>query len=233
MQRRRPLRWVARLTALLLAGAGINVGVAWWYAALTSKDLVPSTTGAEAAELLGSESRWPRPVPDNWLAPQVREHLLYPGSHDLLGWSHIWWLAHPHGNPPLDEPINCYTTVARFGWPARALKTIIVGEAWAVSLRDRSWKRTQGEIELPAWSLRLASALKRSEVIVWKIPTIPMWPGFAINTLFYAAPLGVVAFGSVAARRHLRRRRNLCPACAYQLTGEPICPECGTPSHRA
>ncbi len=60
-------------------------------------------------------------------------------------------------------------------------------------------------------------------------PYRPVWPGFAINTLFYAAILWLLIPGPFALRRLIRRRRGLCPACGYDLRhGEhKACPECG------
>jgi hypothetical protein len=60
------------------------------------------------------------------------------------------------------------------------------------------------------------------------IPFRIAWPGFAVNTIFYASILWVPIRGPVALRRFLRRRHGLCPACAYPLGESPVCTECGT-----
>jgi hypothetical protein len=60
----------------------------------------------------------------------------------------------------------------------------------------------------------------------------PIWPGFAINTTFYAAILWMLfAFPFTVRRWHRRRRinRGLCPACAYPVGTNPHCTECGKP----
>ena len=58
---------------------------------------------------------------------------------------------------------------------------------------------------------------------------LPIWPGFAINTLFYAGIVWLLIPGPFALRRLIRRRRGLCPACGYDIRhGEhEACPECG------
>jgi hypothetical protein len=54
-------------------------------------------------------------------------------------------------------------------------------------------------------------------------------PGFAINTLFYAAILWALFAAPFALQRRSRIRRGLCPACAYPVGESPICTECGAP----
>ncbi len=55
----------------------------------------------------------------------------------------------------------------------------------------------------------------------------PIWPGFAVNTLFYATFLWLLICGPFAFRRVIRVRRGLCPACAYPRGESDVCSECG------
>ncbi len=52
-------------------------------------------------------------------------------------------------------------------------------------------------------------------------------PGFAINTIFYAAILWLLTLGPFTARRMIRRRRGRCIKCGYDLRGNLShgCPE--------
>ncbi len=61
------------------------------------------------------------------------------------------------------------------------------------------------------------------------LPLHPLWRGFAINTVFYAAILWLLTLGPSAARRTIRRRRGHCLNCGYDLRGDfsAGCPECG------
>ncbi|MCI0363320.1 MAG: hypothetical protein L0219_05525 [Phycisphaerales bacterium] len=62
------------------------------------------------------------------------------------------------------------------------------------------------------------------------LPLLPIWPGFAINTAFYALILWVLFAAPFALRRRRRIRRGLCSKCGYDLRGSNVsaCPECGT-----
>jgi hypothetical protein len=64
-------------------------------------------------------------------------------------------------------------------------------------------------------------------------PLRPIWPGFAINTVLYAAILYMLLAAPFALRRWRRIKRGLCPKCGYDLRGRgnaadaATCPECG------
>ena len=57
------------------------------------------------------------------------------------------------------------------------------------------------------------------------LPYRPIWPGFAVNTIFYAAILWL----PFVVRRWVRVRRGLCPKCAYPIGQSDVCSECGKP----
>ena len=72
-----------------------------------------------------------------------------------------------------------------------------------------------------SWQFGLQTSFGRS------LPVIPAWPGFAINTVFYAVILWLLFAAPFALRRRRRMRRGLCPACAYPVGESPVCTECG------
>jgi len=65
------------------------------------------------------------------------------------------------------------------------------------------------------------------------VPLRPIWPGFAVNTLFYTAILWLFFVAPFALRRRRRIKRGLCPACAYPVGTSPVCTECGGPVLKA
>jgi hypothetical protein len=87
------------------------------------------------------------------------------------------------------------------------------------------------EVPRPGGSWVTAIVFQFSDGSTMEFGFCPIWPGFAINTMFYAGMLWIV----FAARSDLRRwrrwrriRRGLCPACAYPVGTSPVCTECGT-----
>src|SRR5262245_54887846 len=109
------------------------------------------------------------------------------------------------------------------GYPARSLK----GECW-VEHRPSARPRTIGPLPhiFVASSFDYVSAFPVKHAVfagspgfdvMDTMPCGPVWPGFAINTAFYAAVLWVLMAFPFAIRRTIRRRRGLCPACAYPV----------------
>ena len=99
----------------------------------------------------------------------------------------------------------------RAGLPMRTLE----GSIWA----DES----KGQVPKIEWQLMIVLNDQRS------LPLFPLFPGFTINTIFYAAILWLLTLGPFTARRAIRRKRGRCIKCGYDLRGaeHEACPECG------
>ena len=101
-------------------------------------------------------------------------------------------------------------------WPSR------VSEIWV-----NAWDR-HGVLHRP-WKNDPPPTITNFE---WRdLPYMPIWPGFAINTIFYSAILWLLFAVPGWVRRTRRIKRGLCPACAYPIRGgsSAVCTECGTP----
>ncbi len=61
------------------------------------------------------------------------------------------------------------------------------------------------------------------------LPLRPAFPGFALNTIFYAATLWLLFAAPGVVRRRIRAKRGQCPACAYPIGTSEVCTECGKP----
>jgi hypothetical protein len=91
-----------------------------------------------------------------------------------------------------------------------------------LAVGDGAW--VEGGVPLPD---EIASAIGAHSG--FPIPVRPIWPGFAINSIFYAALLWALWFAPGKIRRMLRIRRDCCPTCSYKIApgvGEK-CSECG------
>jgi hypothetical protein len=202
---------------LLTSGAIVNVAVAW------------------ACALLAKP-------PHEWGPPQGNDFVL-PGSHNGLVYTSetpvsVSVLFNRYSDPAQDNPnlpnnqmtIPCWADRAlRFprsnidrwfvatGWP--------IATVWREHLIKAFETHAEGSIDvgLSSWNYG-GFVLDRS------VPIRPIWPGFAINTIFYAAILWL-APGKIRrfiiVRRRIRRHR--CPACGYQIAEGvgPMCSECG------
>ncbi len=183
------------IAVFLLAGAVVNVAVAWGWALWG-----PLPAWVEPTTPAGM---WPRPVPDDW--PRV-----VGGIQSNFGLTRIWTFSHLGLGRELPPE---YFTLRRdrFGFPSRCLEAEIQGAPRGaeilVGLRaPLSWR--------PRWQAAV-------------LPLRPIWPGFAINTIFYAALLWLLTVGPFTLRRFLRLRRGLCPRCAYPMGESAVCTECG------
>ena len=106
------------------------------------------------------------------------------------------------------------------GWPAHALKSAYSEGAYVVSTR----------------SLSMPPVVQRGPADPRRLPALVNWGGFGTNTVVYAAALWMLHVSPAALRRRTRKKRGLCPKCAYDLRGRApasdVCPECGAAAPR-
>ncbi len=177
------------VAVFLLAGALVNVGVAW---------------GCSVFSPLWSE---------------VGHDCTYGGVLVVP----LENLPAPSGQDPSDLGGSAFEvvhmTLFRAGLPVRSLTGHIAERTLAAT--------TSPTGRQPATYSGLWSLPRRIGPGLPHVPLIPVWPGFALNTLFYAAVLWLLICGPFVLRRLIRVRRGLCPACAYPRGESDVCSECG------
>ncbi len=199
----------------LLAGAVVNVGVAWGCALWS-----PSTPGTSIGSNPQEDQAWfldraPPPPRTDWIAPHTRPDA-GPGF-ELIDCFSV--SLDPAASSALARAIRI-----RSGLPLVSLEGSRWWNAVYSSPRPRTWNRYLNAALEPPPELR--PRYKRL------LPLRPLWIGFTANSLSYGLLLWLLIAGPFALRRLLRllrRRRGLCPACGYDLrhAEHEACPECG------
>lgn len=146
------------------------------------------------------------------------------GEPQLVYLADYYGLSHNMYSELFDEDgdlLEASNTIERIaaGWPLRAFEGRV--------------KRTQGLARV-IQSTPVEAGLRVVQ-IDWlglkptRVPYHPIWPGFLINTLFYAAIWLGLFFVMKRVSRHLRSPLGRCPRCRYDLRGDldAGCPECG------
>jgi hypothetical protein len=220
-------RRLAKLLVFLLLGAIVNVAVAWGSAVSVSMYGEPDDCAIGRLH----NARW-----------SLWSVLLFSKVGSDFCYSTLY--SDRRHQPPSDSPGAivpewfpdhlAWTTEARAhvlagearGWPCRALRAL-----WEIDLRDGvNGHRVVSGIDLISFPWRTPVGVTLPRIL----PLRPIWPGFAINTIFYAAALWVVFLIPGMIKRTRRRFRGLCIHCGYDLRGQTTaidgerrCPECG------
>jgi len=223
---------------LLLLGAIVNIAAAWgmrlwselhrYGSILVTRDEVPGELLPPIVWRFGPELRFARiklvgpGLEENWFFLTAGDQEAFPRSKSPYRQSDL--ASHRFVSATMIERlrqglwVQGHLVDVRLGWPARAFS----GRYYA-DVRSRN---SEGVIHLPDWIVQATRGKSRFD-----LPIKPIWPGFAINTIFYAAILWM-PFAPFVLRRHIRRKRGHCIKCGYDLRGTSggggeVCPECG------
>jgi len=213
-------RTVLVLTLLLVCGAIINVAVALVTSISKTRSHHTGIWLTSVANSAADESLWNRRATSDW--------------GNLPKWHSEWYGPFSGGRAfllsvngsfiiPMNATIEQLREIyrgagsyeiwqANFGFPLRTARI----EEWSAHPMDS----------------RLFATIDSHDGLVfnkYRVPQTILWPGFAINTIFYAAILWLLFAIPGFARRRIRIKRGQCPACAYPIGESPICTECGTP----
>ncbi len=190
---KRRLRIIA---IFLLLGAVVNVAVAWGCAAWAQRMVQPWQYDPVA------NRHW-HPSHSHWHAGPPPGEPGLPSAEDKK-----WWAAHAPGSFAVVEPIAA-SSFSHFGinkidmWKLEP-DSPRPGPGFSMS---RTWT---------GWPVRSMEGAEwfdggRGRVVFGTglLPLRLLWPGFAVNTLSYAALLWLLIPGPFALRRFLRLKRGL------------------------
>jgi hypothetical protein len=210
-------RWLFTLLVLSVLGVVPNVAVAWGCALWVDDDFY-----------VGQRSH--RPMTDGYWEVFRSEA---PGSTTICAIWHFVEQPFPGQSGPEPSTLIPYWCDIRYSTHGGTGNSFANARGWP--LVSMSWK---GSI---ASSLRFAGVhgaismdrsypgeLGRAPMsFKAQLPLVPIWPSFAVNTLFYALVLWLPVCGPFALRRYVRRRRGRCTECGYPAGTSPTCTECG------
>ena len=215
-------RRLLTIAIFLLAGAVVNVGVAWGCALLI--DPVRDVDSRVGQMVSGGAQCdvvvWARPgstyVEILWI--RFGGEPLTDGVFSACDpraivprWARLEHLSAKFRTTALAAPgdfVGESRKIRACGWPMHSLRH----EPFAMISRDRRFFRAR------------PSPLRGQPRVV---SVRPIWPGFVANTAFYAVILWLLICGPFALRRFIRVKRGLCPACAYPRGESDVCSECG------
>jgi hypothetical protein len=214
------MQQVRRLILFLLLGAIVNIAVAWGCAFLVVDGstsvgryaqpqaqspywYVTSFTRPGAVRMYGLRPLWVDAAVSGSVLVQVPHWSRFNASPTSLS---DRWVDDGRGWPLLSMHVS-FNTAADPNDDAAVIADCIGG----IALPGRASVRSIG-----VWDLRA-------------LPLLPIWPGFAINTIIYSGILWMILVLPFALRRQRRIRRGLCPSCAYPIGASELCTECGKP----
>ncbi|MCH8316590.1 MAG: hypothetical protein IIA64_11505 [Planctomycetes bacterium] len=220
-------RRLFKLAVFLLLGAIVNVAVAWGAALLVDFHGAETVVGG-AKGRRGDWVIWHHnaggAIRIRALAVSgnnIEEYEQYPMHPSLLP---LWGplavqVRQQVREQVIDEP---FVRVAdAYGWPTYSL--------WcAFAWNTAQWPNVLTDPRLSA--ILITSPMGGNYALSQRaLPLRPIWPGFAVNTIFYTAILWLITLGPFTARRMIRHKRGHCIKCGYDLRGDfsAGCPECG------
>lgn len=216
-------RRLITIVLFFLAGAVVNVAVAWWC----------------AASLGFNAGKWDHSAVSGKVAP-ARRFLVYeqPGyravstvldsNQESIDYAvgvrkdrietpvPLAWLTEITDYDPM-----CESRFDAYGWPVRSLWC-----GYSFLYQNSQWRVSTffGAVQLDAFAPSGSAPIWHRHHV---LPFRPIWEGVAINSAFNVCILWLFIRGPFALRRAVRLRRCLCPTCAYPMGQAAICTECG------
>jgi hypothetical protein len=202
-------RRIVFILIFLVAGALVNVAVAWGCAAwsLAKRDY---------------SNDWWSALQEQERADPTPKYVVVHDREVGFGIERTLYRREPTGFVsgvvlPFLVRIDC-------GWPCRALTGEIEDTRPGRTQPPNEWSQSRNALVI---GTNARSAAWRHPRGLMVLPLAPLWPGFVVNTAFYGAILWLLIPGPFALRRFVRVKRGLCPKCAYPMGESDVCTECG------
>jgi hypothetical protein len=217
--------------ALLTFGFLVNVTVAWGCSLWVDLSAAKTTTG----RTIGDQTWWLVSQKNKWGSA------IFRSSASILPETHDDSRVRPVANSA-ELLLPCFGDLHRHRWETRggvqSSSRGLMACGWpCLSLWCES--RPEGQVYGPCKFKVTGGVVLPLSHRIWGCCSYPRvlplnvaWPGFILNTIFYAAVCWLLFAAPFAVRRAIRRRHNRCLRCNYDLRGhhhgQDRCPECGT-----
>jgi hypothetical protein len=234
-----------KLGAFLMLGAIVNVAVAW-ASALKPPPLNFTNIHNQTASSVRKLPQEPADAfwPTHWM---VKQHQSFAGVRTV-----VTVISLPGKSteddfqrllPQVDgfreklvdrelKPMTVDDWCGFFVWDARGWPMLSLTCHWPW-WHNPDWPKPSIKFGVNVGVPTQASAWPFGVFELRALPFCPLWPGSAINTIFYGAILWLLWITPGKVRRFVRIRQGRCPSCGYQIAEGvgPRCSECGAARH--
>jgi len=216
--RRRDSAMVKRMVSSVCLGVIVNLAVAWGLTLWSPNFVVSRIAMGDIVYIESDKFYW------EIAAGYQSKHEYYIPMDGRLSYA----------GPPGTTSGHRYA-----GWPMLGVYSRVTLSRRPFTATNRSGRATTYYEAIGGWGLPTSELIRRgyptNHLPAWlraqperRLPLVPLWPGFAINTLFYGSLAWVTLFAITRAKQRRRRDRGCCIACAYPVENLETCPECGT-----
>ena len=203
-------RWIISILIFLLAGALVNIALAWGLTFLAAPSWTPSSgVFASLGLKLGRlhygyrhTTAFGREFVDLVFVSgglTSQRDLVFSDKELSAAAFPSWMRMGP------TRQWSGVKAASAYGWPQLAL-----------------WMASEGSVSTAPAGVRVLRVGTDH-----RLPATLVVRGFAVNSLFYAVVLWLLIPGPFALRRVIRWRRGLCPKCGYPMGEAGTCTECG------
>lgn len=206
-------RIAALVAVCLFAGVVLNVAVAWglvWLGQFVRLGPTPDAVSVTSAPVDAIALPDGLPHPDKFFKNEL------PGE---TYWQMLWDEPGPDGKAVWPSTRTTVAHLTRSGWPMRSLQHVQMFDL-----------RNPGRIITVISPRSFAGWRSGIDLGLTRFGLFPVWPGFVVNSLLFAASIALVGWTLVTLRAALRMQRGQCTWCKYDRRGLAAgapCPECG------